>query len=112
MQQAVSSAAVVPSHRWSRITSRARLEAPTLAEWGLAALSAGFLILSFPNFESYVLAWISLVPLLLAIARHPSPGRALILGSATGTVFFYASCYWLTYSMIHYGGIPTVVAYL
>ncbi len=112
MEQVVSSAVVVPSGRWSRITSRARLEAPTLVEWGLAALSTGFLVLSFPNFESYLLAWISLVPLLVAVARCPAPLRALILGWATGTVFFYATCYWLTYSMIHYGGLPAVVAYV
>ncbi|HVI72753.1 MAG TPA: apolipoprotein N-acyltransferase, partial [Pyrinomonadaceae bacterium] len=78
----------------------------------LAALTTGFLILSFPNFESPVLAWIGLVPLLVAIARRPSPWCALILGWATGTVFFYVTCHWLTYSMIHYGGLPAVLAYL
>ena len=112
MQQVVSSAAVIPSRTWSQVTSRARLEAPTFMEWTLAAISTGLLILSFPNFESYLLAWISLVPLLLAIARRPSPGRALILGWAMGTVFFYVTCYWLTYSMIHYGGLPTILAYV
>ncbi len=35
-----------------------------------------------------------------------------MMGWVMGTVFFYVSCYWLTYSMIHYGGLPTVVAYL
>jgi len=35
-----------------------------------------------------------------------------MLGWAAGTVFFYGSCYWLTYSMIHYGGLPPVLAYL
>lgn len=112
MEQVVSSAVLIPSDRWSRITSRVRLEAPTLTEWGLAATSTAFLILSFPNFELSVLAWIALVPLLVAIARRPSPIRALMLGWAMGTAFFYVSCYWLTYSMIHYGGLPTVVAYL
>lgn len=87
-------------------------EPSTLREWGLTALSTGFLILSFPNFESYLLAWIGLVPLLIVIARRPSPFRALIFGWAMGTVFFYVTCYWLTYSMIHYGGLPTIVAYL
>jgi apolipoprotein N-acyltransferase len=94
------------------VIARARLEAPTLHEWALAAVSAGLLILSFPNFENYLLAWISLVPLLWAIGRRPSPITALMMGWAMGTVFFYVSCYWLTYSMIHYGGLPTVVAYL
>ena len=52
MQQVVSSAAVVPSGRWLRITSRARLESPTLREWLLTAIGAGLLILSFPNFDT------------------------------------------------------------
>jgi apolipoprotein N-acyltransferase len=82
------------------------------AEWGAAGGTTLLLIFSFPNFELYPLAWIALVPLLVVIARRPSPLRAFILGWATGFVFFYATCYWLTYSMIHYGGVPTVVAYL
>jgi apolipoprotein N-acyltransferase len=82
------------------------------AEWASAGASALLLISSFPNFDFYFLAWIALVPLLLAIARRPAPARALILGWATGTIFFYCSCYWLTYSMIHYGGIPTPLAYV
>src|SRR6185295_6351382 len=81
-------------------------------EWGAAAASALLLILSFPNFEYYLLAWIGLVPLLVVIARRPSPLRVFILGWAAGSVFFYTTCYWLTYSMIHYGGLPTVLAYL
>jgi len=82
------------------------------AEWAAAGASALLLILSFPDFEFYFLAWIALVPLLVAIARRPAPATAFILGWAVGSVFFYASCYWLTYSMIHYGGLPTLLAYL
>src|SRR5690349_7087411 len=81
-------------------------------EWGAAGVTTLLLIVSFPNFELYPLAWIALVPLLVVIARRPSPLKAFILGWATGFVFFYATCYWLTYSMIHYGGLPTVLAYL
>ena len=111
MAQAVSSV-VVPSGAWSRVITRARSEAPTGYEWALTGISSGLLILSFPNFESYLLAWIVLVPLLVAIAQRPSPLRAFLMGWTMGTVFFYVSCYWLTYSMIHYGGLPAVVAYL
>lgn len=85
---------------------------PTRFEWVAAAATTLLLILSFPNFEFGFLAWVALVPLLVVVARRPSPARALILGWAAGAVFFYATCYWLTYSMIHYGGLPTVVAYL
>ena len=46
------------------------------------------------------------------IARRPDPFSAFLLGWTAGSAFFYGSCYWLTYSMIHYGGLPTVVAYL
>ena len=82
------------------------------AEWGAAATTALLLIFSFPNFEFYPLAWIALVPLLVVIAKHPSPRRAVLLGWAAGSVFFYTTCYWLTYSMIHYGGLPPVLAYV
>ena len=82
------------------------------AEWSAAGATALLLILSFPNFEFFPLAWIALVPLLVVIARHPSPRRALLLGTLIGLVFFYATCYWLTYSMIHYGGLPTALAYV
>jgi apolipoprotein N-acyltransferase len=85
---------------------------PTSSEWVAAAATTLLLIFSFPNFEFSFLAWIALVPLLVVVGRRPSPLRALILGWAAGTVFFYTTCYWLTYSMIHYGGLPTVVAYL
>jgi apolipoprotein N-acyltransferase len=81
-------------------------------EWGAAAASALLLILSFPNFEYYLLAWIGLVPLLVAIAKRPSPLRAFMLGWAVGSVFFYVTCYWLTYSMIHYGGLSAPLAFL
>lgn len=84
---------------------------PTTSEWVAAGATTLLLILSFPNLEFFVLAWIALVPLLVVVARRPSPLRALVLGWAVGTVFFYTTCYWLTYSMIHYGGLPTVVAY-
>src|SRR5690349_9652923 len=82
------------------------------AEWGAAGATALLLILSFPNFEFYPLAWIALVPLLVVIAKQPSPRRAFFLGWLAGSVFFYTTCYWLTYSMIHYGGLPVVLAYV
>lgn len=84
----------------------------TSNEWAAAAASALLLIFSFPNFEFYFLAWVCLVPLMWVVALRPSPGRAFILGWAAGSAFFYGSCYWLTYSMIHYGGVPTLAAYL
>jgi apolipoprotein N-acyltransferase len=80
--------------------------------WSLAALSLLLLILAFPNFDLSLLAWIGLVPLLLIIGTKSGPRHDFLLGWFVGSAFFYATCYWLTYSMIHYGGIPTWLAYL
>jgi apolipoprotein N-acyltransferase len=85
---------------------------PTRVEWAAAAATAILLILSFPRLELSFLAWIALVPLMVVIAHRPAPARAFLLGWFAGTSFFYVSCYWLTYSMIHYGGLPPVLAYL
>ncbi len=77
----------------------------------MAGLAGVLLILSFPDFELWPLAWIGLAPLFAVIVRRPQPIRAFFLGWLFGGVFFYGSCYWLTYSMIHFGGIPRVAAY-
>jgi apolipoprotein N-acyltransferase len=94
------------------LNSSAMRQVFSRAEWSAAGATALLLIFSFPNFEFFPLAWIALVPLLVVIAKHPSPRRAFLIGSLTGFVFFYATCYWLTYSMIHYGGLPTALAYV
>ena len=109
----VVAAASSPGRGWiNKIVSRAQADTPVITDWVAALGTAVLLILSFPNFDLAPLAWIGLVPLLVVIARRPSPVRALILGWTAGTIFFYGSCYWLTYSMIQYGGLPPVVAYV
>ena len=94
------------------LIARARSHAPTLIDCGVALASAILLIISFPDFELLLLAWIGLVPLLLVVARKPLAWPSFLLGWLFGTVFFYGSCYWLTYSMIHTAGIPPWFAYL
>jgi len=88
------------------------MQFPTRVEWAAAAATALLLVLSFPDFDFSFLAWVALVPLMVVVAQRPSPRNALLLGWAAGSAFFYCSCYWLTYSMIHYGGLRPVVAYL
>jgi apolipoprotein N-acyltransferase len=79
--------------------------------WGLGLLSVILLVLSFPNFEFSILVWVALVPLLIALANQPSKRQAFLLGWFVGATFFFATCYWLTYSMIHYGGLPAWLSY-
>ena len=96
----------------TRLRRRARAAAPARVELALSVASAALLVLSFPDFNLWPLAWVGLVPLFLAVARQPLRSRAFLLGWLTGALFFYGSCYWLTYSMIRYGGIPRWAAFL
>ncbi|HEY0407929.1 MAG TPA: apolipoprotein N-acyltransferase [Pyrinomonadaceae bacterium] len=101
--------------RWRRIKKwleGARACAPTRTEAALAVLSAALLVFSFPDFNLWPLAWVALVPLLMAVARRPRQGRAFLSGWLMGTLFFYGSCYWLTHAMTRYGGIPSWAAFL
>lgn len=78
----------------------------------LALASAILLILAFPDFEYWFLAWFALVPLLLAIERErDSTIRSFVLGWLFGVVFFFGTCWWLTYAPVHYAGFPVLLAY-
>ncbi|MBK9154064.1 MAG: apolipoprotein N-acyltransferase [Chloracidobacterium sp.] len=103
----------------------------------LALVSAGLLILAFPPFELWFAAWFALVPLLWAIERETDRGRprphvpegrtrlfwtqfsssgqafprSFILGWLFGNVFFFGTCWWLTYAPIHYASFPAPLAY-
>lgn len=83
-----------------------------LSAWASALLSALILIFAFPNFDLWPLAWVALVPALVATLRGETPRRAFLLWWSFGTVFFYGSCWWLTHAMTHYGGIPAWIAFL
>lgn len=96
----------------SSSATQARFGASSLTDLGAVIASSVLLILSFPNSGYWQLAWLALVPLLVVIGLRPAPRRSFFLGWLFGAVFFYGSCYWLTYSMIHYGGIPRWAAYL
>ena len=97
--------------RFGQAVARAWASAPARAEAGWAVLSAALLALAFPDFGLWALAWVGLVPLLFVVAARPRAPQAFALGWLTGTLFFYASCHWLTFPMIHYAGIPAFVAY-
>lgn len=93
--------------------SSVRAKLPNPANVLLTVFAAILLILSFPDFDLWFLAWVALAPLFLAIEREKeSFARSAVLGWLFGTTFFFGSCWWLTFSMITYGGIPTPGAYL
>lgn len=84
---------------------------PAPGELALSVASGVLLVLAFPDFNFWPLAWVALVPLVLASARSARSAHAFMDGWIAGTIFFYCSSYWLTYSMIHYGGLPAWLAY-
>jgi apolipoprotein N-acyltransferase len=91
--------------------------------WQLILLSATLQILIFPLPNLYMLSWVAITPLLIAIlrARPPktlqlqagikllpaSPLQAFVLAYACGILWYAGTCYWI-YSVMHqYGGVNT-----
>ncbi len=104
------------SHKEEKVSSR-RLSflkgfIPERTNFLLSTISSFLLVLSFPDFNLWFLAWIAIVPLMISISKNGvTQKQTFFLGWVFGSIFFFGSCYWLTYSMISYGKIPTVIAY-
>ena len=78
----------------------------------LAIVSALLLILAFPGFEFWFLAWIALVPLFFAIEREKeSVIKSFLVGWLFGLIFFFGTCWWLTFAPITYAGMPWLLVY-
>src|SRR5437763_7830510 len=82
--------------------TRIRAGVPTLAEASLSIASALLLVLSFPDFDLWWLAWVGLVPLLVDVTRMSETGRAFLLGWLWGVSFFYGTCWWHTCALMQY----------
>src|SRR6266481_32267 len=93
------------------VVAVARAPVPPLTEVSWVIASALLLVLSFPDFELWPFAWVGLVPFLVIIARPLRGARAFMLGWLWGAIFFYGTCWWLTYPMIHYAHISAWLAY-
>ena len=63
--------------------------------WILAGISGILLILSFPSFNLFPLAWIGLIPLLVALKSASSWKSAFLHGYVTGLIFFFGLVYWI-----------------
>ncbi len=76
----------------------------------LCVLSAILIILSFPKMSFWFLAWISLVPLFLAI-QNEKPLRSFLYGIFTGLMTYLGILYWLipTFSA---AGEPKIIGIL
>ncbi len=95
--------------------------------WLLAVLSAVLQILIFPLPNLYVLSWVAIAPLLVAVlhARRPetlqlrgeerllpaSLPQAFLLGYLCGILWYAGTCYWVFSTMKQYGGIGAAGAF-
>jgi apolipoprotein N-acyltransferase len=80
-------------------------------DYVLASISGLLLIASFPRWDLFILAWVSLVPLLYAV-RGKDAAQGCILGAVTGLVFNLGLVYWVTVSMTTYGKMNAALSVL
>jgi len=73
-------------------------------------LSGTLLILIFPWYDVEWLAWVALVPLLMA-TYGVRPRAALGWGWLCGGVAYLGILRWIPHTMIHYGGVPVAASY-
>ena len=94
--------------------------------WILTLLSAGLQIAIFPLPNIYVLCWVAVAPLLVALLRTRPPdtlqlragGRLLpatplqgfLLGYKCGILWYAGTCYWIYNTMRQYGGVEAPAA--
>src|SRR5512138_1884020 len=52
------------------------------------------------------LAWVALVPAILAVGAAASWRQAALRGLVAGIAFFYASIWWVSHAMTAFGGLP------
>jgi apolipoprotein N-acyltransferase len=77
----------------------------------LALISGVLFVLVFPPFDFYPLAWVALVPLLVAVGGK-NLKASFFLGTLTGFVYFTGTIYWIFNSMYFYGKVPAVLSLL
>ena len=78
----------------------------------LAIASGVLLALSFPDYALGWLAFVALLPLLIAITRATGTWEAFFLGWASSAVAWMLMVPWVVRVMSHYGGLPYAVGVL
>ncbi|MBU1070715.1 apolipoprotein N-acyltransferase [Myxococcota bacterium] len=78
--------------------------------WFMAVLSGVMWFTSCPPFRFWPMAWVAMLPLLLAI-RDATPRRAFHLGWVTGFVAAGGGFPWITDLIIRHGHLPAIAAW-
>jgi apolipoprotein N-acyltransferase len=82
----------------------------TIRTAALLALCVAAMSLAFAPIGQFYLAWVGLVPLLLAMRNLKSRRRAFFWGWGAGTAFFLANLWWLEYVTL--AGTAALAVYL
>lgn len=80
--------------------------------WLLAALSGVLYFVGFVGFDQWYLAWICLVPLLLALRSAGTWKRALALSWWMGFVTHLGGYFWVVHLLEAFAHLPTPLAFL
>jgi apolipoprotein N-acyltransferase len=96
--------------------------------WLLVILSGVLQILIFPLPNFYLLCWVAITPLVIAVLRarraevlqlNDSPGiklvpasfgQGFVLGYLSGVIWYAGTCYWIRDTMHQYGGLSQAAA--
>jgi apolipoprotein N-acyltransferase len=94
--------------------------------WLLVFLSAVLQIIIFPLGNLYMLCWVAVAPLLIALSRTRQPNtlqltegikllpatplQGFVMGYVCGIVWYAGSCYWIYSTMRQYGGVNAPAA--
>lgn len=77
----------------------------------MAIASGTLLALGFSPLDFYILPWFALVPL-LAVLSGKTTGRAFMLGTLTGFIYFMGIVYWIFHSVYFYGHVNIILSLL
>lgn len=94
--------------------------------WLLVVLSAVLQVLTFPLANFYVIGWVAMAPLLVALLRARKPetlqfpqgikllpasaSQGFLLGYVCGMLWYAGSCYWIFSVMHEHGGVSIPLA--
>jgi apolipoprotein N-acyltransferase len=74
--------------------------------------SAILLVFAFPDYDFWYLAFLALIPFFYALENEKeSKAKSFVLGWIWGIVFFFGSCWWISFPIFTYAEIPKIIAY-
>ncbi|MBI5102446.1 MAG: apolipoprotein N-acyltransferase [Nitrospirae bacterium] len=76
-----------------------------LIEYSPAIASGALIVLAFPAFDFFPLAWVALLPLLISLWDR-TPREAFRSGYVFGIIYFFGTLYWIYHSIAVFGGVP------